>query len=81
MPATALTTDAPCLTLVEAARLVFPHARGNSGYYRLYMMIKRHRCPVKFSYAPGRRGSQARYLRREDLPVLNDWVKELTNGH
>lgn len=77
MPTTATTIE--CVTLVEASRLIFPHARGNSGYDRLRRMIERHKCPVAFSYGRGAKGREAvRYLTVEEVPVLRDWVKELS---
>jgi hypothetical protein len=76
MPATATTTEH--LTLVQAARLIFPHARGNSGYHRLRMIIARHHCPVQFSYGRGAKGREARYLRADQVAALQAWVKELS---
>lgn len=77
MPAaTAATTEH--ITLVQAARLIFPHARGNSGYDQLRRMIERHRCPVQFSYGRGAKGRQARYLRADEVDTLKNWVEGLS---
>lgn len=68
------------ITLVQAARLLFPHARGNSGYHRLATIIHRkgRSCPVKFSYGRSdRNGRRARYLRRDEVPQLKQWLDEI----
>ena len=66
------------VTLVEAAALLWPYAKGHSGYDRLRRIIERHRrtCPVKFSHGPSpANGRPARYLARTDLPTLKQWVE------
>ena len=80
MPATAaaVAVQAEHLTLVEAAREIFPHARGNSGYHRLRMMISRHRCPIQFSYGRNAKNRSTRYLQRDQLDTLKQWVKDLS---
>lgn len=77
--AAAPTTEPACLTLVDAARVIFPTKRGNSGYDCLRRMVQRRRCPVQFSYGRGRKGRLVRYLRAEDLPILQAWVKALVS--
>lgn len=67
------------LTLVEVARRLYPHALGDSGYYRLYQQVRRHRreCPVQFSYLRSpHNGRNVMVMFEADVPKLKQWLED-----
>jgi len=65
--------------LVHAANVIFPGARGVSGYDRLRRIIERHErtCPVEIIDVPrGANGRTARHVRVSDLPALSRWAHD-----